>query len=110
MKKTKVSSKRVRLDAATWAMLLEVRESGDLTVKDFCKSQGISVASYYQWHKRLRGEGFGVGTGLFHPIEIQVKQIGEVIVELPGGVLLRFSELPPVGYLRELSSNFSGLL
>ena len=46
----------------------------------------------------------GVG---FSPIEIETKPLGGIVVELPGGVALRFSELPPVEYLRSLSSSFA---
>lgn len=107
MKKDKSGPKRPRLDAATWSMLLEVQEGGDLGVKDFCISQGISAASFYQWRSRLK-QGEVAEGNLFSPIEIQEKPSGGITVELPGGVVLRFSQLPPVGYLRELSSTFSG--
>ena len=107
MKKGIREPKRPRLDAATWSMMLEVQESSNLSVKDFCISQGISVASFYQWRSRLQGGQVADGC-LFNPIEIQAKPSGIITVELPGGVLLRFSQLPPVDYLRDLSSKFSG--
>lgn len=88
-------------------MLLEAQESSGLSIKDFCISQDISVASFYQWRHRLQGSKASEGR-LFSPIEIQEKPLGSITVELPGGVLLRFSQLPPVGYLRDLSSKFSG--
>jgi hypothetical protein len=108
MKKGFIVPKRTRLDASSWSMLLEVKEWSGLSVKDFCVSQGISVASFYQWRSRLQGVKVADGS-LFSPIEIQEKPSGGITVELPGGVLLRFSQLPPVGYLRELSSEFSRL-
>ena len=105
MKKSSTGSKRSRLDAASWAVLLEDWEQSDLSIKDYCSSQGISVASFYQWRKRLH-----VDKGaLFSTIEIQSKPIGGIVLELPGGVLLRFVELPPVEYLRQLSSTFIGV-
>lgn len=107
MRKGFIRPKRPRLDSVTWSMLLEVQEGGDLSVKDFCASQDISMASFYQWRSRLQGGKVADG-GLFSPIEIQENLSGGITVELPGGVLLRFSQLPPVGYLRELSSKFSG--
>lgn len=107
MKKGFIVPKRTRLDAASWSMLLEVQESSGLSVKDFCISQDISVVSFYQWRSRLQG-GKVIDGDLFSPIEIQEKPSGGITVELPGGVLLRFLQLPPVGYLRELSSKFSG--
>ena len=107
MKKGFFRHKRSRLDSATWSMLLEVQEGGDLSVKDFCISQDIGVASFYQWRSRLQGGTVAAGA-LFSPIAIQENLSGSITVELPGGVLLRFSQLPPTGYLRELSSKFSG--
>ena len=76
-------------------------------MKGFCESQGVSVASYYLWRKRLQ-EVSGTSAGLFSPIEIAAKPSGEITVELPGGILLRFPHLPPVNFLRELSSTFIG--
>ena len=53
MKKGTSGSRRSGLDAATWSMLLDFQEGGDLSVKDFCVSQDLSVASFYQWRGRL---------------------------------------------------------
>ena len=100
--------KRSRLDSASWLMLLEVQASSGLSIKEFCAVQGISVASFYQWRRRLQ-QGKVADEGLFSQILVEEKPSTGITVELPGGVLLRFSQLPPVGYLRELSSKFSGL-
>jgi hypothetical protein len=75
------------------------------SVKDYCAEHGVSVASYYQWRRRLRAEP---DTNLFSPVEIADETPGFIEVELPGGVLLRFGALPPVWYLRQLSSQFGG--
>ena len=78
------------------------------SIKDFCKAHGIKEASYYYWRKRLGGKEVK-GDSLFSPIEIQAKPGSSVVVELPGGVILRFGDLPPVEYLRRLSITFSGV-
>jgi|GEM_PF-1645158 len=88
---------RTRLDAATWALLLEGYESSDLSIKDYCLSRGISAASFYQWRKRL-DENKETAKTLFSPIELVSKPTGGVIVELSGGISLRFGVLPPVEY------------
>ena len=69
MKKGFFRHKRSRLDSATWSMLLEVQEGGDLIVKDFCISQDIGVASFYQWRSRLQGGTVAAGApeALFVP-------------------------------------------
>lgn len=72
----------------------------------YCSARGVSCSSYYRWQKLLR-EGTD---SLFSPIEIvetKVMQEG-VEVELPGSVVVRFRELPPVSYLHSLSECFSG--
>lgn len=107
MKKVVTELSRKWLDAETWGLLLSAYEKSDLSVKDFCASQGISAASYYRWQKRLNSDK-ETDNILFSPISIQTKTSGSIVVELPGGVVLRFSDLPPVEYLRSLSSQFSG--
>jgi len=85
-----------RLDAATWALLLEGYESSDLSIKDYCLSRGISAASFYQWRKRL-DENKETAKTLFRAIELSSKPTGGVIVELPGGIsLLPRTPRPPV--------------
>ena len=107
MKKAVTGLSRKWLDADSWALLLSACEKSHLSVKDFCASQGISAASYYRWQKRLRRDK-ETDRAHFSPIEIQAKLTGGIVVELPGGVVLRFEELPPVEYLRRLSAQFSG--
>ena len=104
MKKSLTRKGRSWRDAASWAELLAGHEDSGLSVKEYCATQGISAASFYRWQKRLKQEEV-VG---FSPIEIETKPVGGLVVELPGGVALRFSELPPVAYLHSLSLSFSG--
>ena len=107
MKKAVTAQSRKWLDADSWSLLLSAYEKSHLSVKDFCASQGISAASYYRWQKRLQSDK-ETDRAHFSPIEIQAKSTGGIVLELPGGVVLRFEELPPVAYLRSLSSMFSG--
>lgn len=107
MKKEKKVFRRPRLDRESWHDLLQAQESSGLSIKDFCVSHGFSPASFYQWRNRFQS-GKPIIGALFSPIEIQGKAFGGFTVELPGNVLLRFLELPPVEYLRELSLEFTG--
>ena len=86
-----------------WAALVSGHEESGQSVKEYCAAQGISAASYYRWQKRLKQEA---GEG-FSPIKIETEAVGGIVVELPGGVCLHLRELPPVEYLRLLSSSFS---
>lgn len=108
MKKEKKASRRPRLDRESWHELLQAQVSSGLSIKDFCASQGFSPASFYQWRNRFQSGKKPPEGALFSAIEIQEKAFGGFTVELPGNVLLRFLELPPVGYLRELSLEFAG--
>lgn len=36
--------------------LLREQAAGDLSVKQFCKEQGLSEAVFYYWRKKLKGE------------------------------------------------------
>lgn len=86
--------------------LVSAQESSGLSVKDFCAGRGLSVVSFYQWRNRMETDQAS-RSECFSPIEISSKPIGSIDVELPGGVILRFGALPPVEYLRSLSSIFS---
>jgi len=39
-----------------WQMVLETRQSSGLSVRQFCKQEGLSEASFYAWRKRLSQE------------------------------------------------------
>jgi len=106
MNPTKVS-KRTRKDPTIWQLLLEEKEQSPLSVRAFCQDKGITEASYYSWRKRLGGIR-RKDDPIFSPIEIQSKPGAGVVVELPGGVMVRLGELPPVEYLHHLSITFSG--
>ena len=104
MKKANKMTIRPRLNSARWVDLVRGQEHSGLGVKEYCTAQGISVASYYRWQKLLKEEQ----CELFSPIEIERMPVVGIVVELPGGLTLRFNELPPVAYLHSLSSSFSG--
>ena len=99
-------SKGPRKDSTIWRRLLAEKEESTLSVRAFCRDKGITEASYYSWRKRL-GSNHKNEQSMFSPIEIQSKAGAGAVVELPGGVKVRFGELPPVEYLHHLSITFS---
>lgn len=104
MKKSQSGRGFSRRDAGEWADLLAAQAQSGQSVKTFCAARGISAASYYRWQKLLQEER----QPIFHPIEIATQgPTGGVMVELPGGVRLHLSELPPAAYLRSLSWGFN---
>jgi putative transposase len=108
MNKSKVTH-RSRKDRATWLQLIQEKEQSGQSVKEFCRVRGIKAATWYAWRKRIKRTQAGDEVPLFSPIEIQTKPGSGVVVELPGGVVLRLGELPPAEYLCRLSVTFSGI-
>lgn len=66
-----------------------------LSVAAFCRREGVSVASFYAWRRRLSQAGSaglhsaGLPSPLFVPVELSpsVSAVG-VRIELPGGAVL----------------------
>ena len=107
MKRAKHKGGYSHHDAAYWADLLAGQAESGQSVKSYCQSQGAHPSSFYRWKKLLK-PGTGSVPG-FNPIQVQSQPPScEVIVELPGGLLLRFAGLPPVDYLQRLSAGFNG--
>ena len=86
--------------------LARFRDCG-LTVKEYCRQEGVSDPSFYQWRqrldmvppgsKRVRRSGNGptktVNSQPFVPVKVssseRVPNLGLAEVELPSGVLIR---------------------
>jgi len=37
-----------------WIQIIKKQEASGLTVKEFCKAEGVGTWSFYQWRKRIR--------------------------------------------------------
>ena len=86
---------------AVWRERLVRFESGDLTVAEFCRREGVSNPSFYQWRKRLaqpdrqskqvkRAVHSSTASGdssRFLPVS--VSGFGAAEVELPNGIKIR---------------------
>ena len=86
---------------AVWRERLARFDRGDLTVAEFCRREGVSNPSFYQWRKRLQQRGRrarrveqadpGASTvglpGRFLPVN--VAGLSEVEMELPNGIKVR---------------------
>lgn len=104
MKRTKTKSDYSHRDKGFWMELLSGQAQSGQSVKNYCQARGVSASSFYRWQKLLASDS-APGAG-FHTIEIQSRPSLGVVVELPGGVSLCFSDLPPVEYLHRLSERF----
>jgi len=86
---------------AVWQERLARFERGNLTVSKFCRREGVSTASFYQWRKRLeqrdrepgRVEQAGRGAagadmpGRFLPVNVAGLNVVEI--ELPDHIKIR---------------------
>ncbi len=42
-----------------WRMAIETWQSSGLSIRQFCKNEGLSEPHFYQWRKKLNGSGLG---------------------------------------------------
>ena len=52
-----ISEERATTKGDQWRERLAAQKRSGLSVKQFCKEQGLTEYSFYAWRKRLRGEG-----------------------------------------------------
>lgn len=78
--------------ARQWRERLDRFSNTGMTIADFCRDEGYSVASFYHWRKRLR-QVLSDPTGF---VAVQVPQDATrpsepatVAIELPGGAVVR---------------------
>lgn len=78
-----------------WADRLDRFEQAGQTIAQFCAAEGVSVACFYQWRRKLRSAA-PVTQPLagFLPVKLQSSPQAQpttvMSVELPGGVRIRF--------------------
>lgn len=46
-----------RRDSSTWREIIDRQVQSGSTVAEFCKGEGLSVASFYGWRSKLRQKG-----------------------------------------------------
>jgi len=57
MSDTAIESRRANPKANDWAERIAAQQRSGISVKQFCKEQGVSEYSFYAWRKRLRESG-----------------------------------------------------
>jgi transposase-like protein len=78
-----------------WRERLERFTRADMTVAEFCAEEGVSVASFYQWRRKLESDSQAhVPAPKFVPLELPAASPATsttvMQVDLPGGVRVRF--------------------
>ncbi len=86
-----------------WADRLDRFEQLDITVAQFCITEGVSQASYYYWRRKIRENKLGnadrptKSLARFIPVALSAsapaKPPSVMSVDLPGGIRIRF-EIP----------------
>jgi hypothetical protein len=86
------AKKRIRRSRSQWEELVEQQAASGLSPAEFCRREGLSLASFARWRARC-GEP---NSGRTPFVEWSVPQIGSVGLQpgemelvLPGGVRLR---------------------
>jgi transposase len=78
-----------------WRERLDRFERSGVTVQAFCRREGVSVPSYYQWRRKLRDRAVKPAPVSFLPISLATRGLigGEerVEIELPSGSIVRLS-------------------
>lgn len=87
-----------------WHQRLQRFQHSNLSVPDFCDREGVSVASFYTWKRRLRDHATPTTAPTrFVPIHV-VAPADRAPVELvlPSGLILRLSADTDLAWLRQL--------
>lgn len=76
-----------------WRQLIAHRVSSSLTVREVCQQAGVSPVSYYHWQRKLRTAPPSAkeATLALLPVRVVDDRRGELTLELPHGVRLRFA-------------------
>ena len=83
---------------ADWKKVLALFDSSSLTQKDFCQREGIGIWSFRKWRERLGSRSVPEPAFIeFQPSperRVTQRPTTRLVVELPGGIMLRFEGLP----------------
>jgi len=79
--------------ALQWRERLGRFDQSELTIAEFCRLEGCSTASFYQWRRRLKGAEIPDAPA-FVPVDFDSSylEIGadrSVQIDLPGGAIVR---------------------
>ncbi len=55
--KDEVMKQRIRRGQKLWEELIIEQENSGLSAKRFCEVKSVGIASFYQWRRRLSGDG-----------------------------------------------------
>jgi len=91
---------------AAWRERLARFERSQLTVAEFCEVENVSVASFYQWRRRLEGQAGSVSSkrrdgGEFIAVQLRSSP-QQPRLSLPGGATIELTSGIDPTHLRQL--------
>jgi len=81
MSDTAIEKKLVNPKADEWAERIAAQQRSGISVKQFCKQQGLTEYSFYAWRKRLQ-EGGPVRFALVERKARQQERTAEAVLEV----------------------------
>jgi transposase-like protein len=81
MSETGIEAKPAKSKADEWAERIAAQQRIGISVKQFCKQQGLTEYSFYAWRKRLQ-EGGPVRFALVERKARQQERTAEAVLEL----------------------------
>ena len=81
MSETGIEAKPAKSKADEWAERIAAQQRSGMSVKQFCKAQGLAECSFYAWRKRLR-EGGTVRFALVERNARQPERTAEAVLEV----------------------------
>lgn len=97
---------KARRGRESWEALIKEQHESGLSVAHFCRDKGLEQVTFYAWRKRFSVTDNPPQAVVFTPITVKSAAMAGSEVLLPGGLVLRFSGLAPVDYLRQLSAAY----
>ena len=86
-----------------WQQRLEHFRRSGLTVADFCDREGLSVASFYAWKRRLATDSAPGPAPRFVPVRVVTPPVSAPVeLLLPSGLVLRLAPGVDLAWLRQL--------
>ena len=103
-----------------WISRLDRHAASGLPIAEFCRREGLAIASFYQWRRRLATDASPLAQApappLFVPLRLDSPRAHDeaitprpVEIDLPAGVRLRLDAPPEPEWIGRLVAAVAGL-
>lgn len=103
MERNIISRGRRSHDEITFLLQQKVQEG--ISTKDFCKMNGITTSTFYNWQKRVLPKTGGISANRFIPTTIMdIAPVGSPFAEIasPDGTIIRIFQHVSADYLKSM--------